>query len=150
MDLVLILEKSQPYRVHRRITPTLVEEPPSAVKVLEIFLVWFASPEAQVTNLEVGPEMARRVAIGLDVVVPANRVVLQPFYGTIRMNVLWMICDKLLRRWPKSRNTLRAVVKVHGEAIGLVVILHVAEDIIVDIAEEVYIWLHAPIVLHVQ
>ena len=44
---------------------------------------------------------------------------------------------------------MRRVVEVDGEAVGLVAVLHKAEDIIVDVAEEVNLWLNTPVVLHV-
>lgn len=44
---------------------------------------------------------------------------------------------------------MRTVVEVDCEAICLVVVLHEAKDVVVDIAEEVDIGLYTPVVLHV-
>ena len=44
---------------------------------------------------------------------------------------------------------MRRVVEVDGEAVGLVAVLHEAEDVVVNVAEEVNLWLDAPVVLHV-
>ncbi len=50
---------------------------------------------------------------------------------------------------PQRWYTLGRVVKVYSEAVGLVVVLHPAEYIVVYVAEEMYLWLNAPVVANV-
>jgi len=51
---------------------------------------------------------------------------------------------------PERGDGLRAVVQVDGEAVGFVVVAHVAEDVVVDVAEEVDVGFYAPVVLDVE
>lgn len=57
-----------------------------------------------------------------------------------------MRCHEPLRLGPQGWDRLGRIVEVDGEAVGLVVVLHVAEDIIIDVAEEVDVGLDAPVV----
>lgn len=50
---------------------------------------------------------------------------------------------------PQGRYSLRRIVKVDGEPVSLVVFTHPAENVVINVAEEVYLWLHAPIVADV-
>lgn len=94
--------------------------------------------------------MTGRVAIRLPVVVWSPVLVCQPFHG-VRLRLLVLVLrQELDRLGPQSRNRLRAIVKVNREAVGLVVIAHVAEDIVIHIAEEVHVGLNTPVVLHVE
>ena len=60
-----------------------------------------------------------------------------------------MCCHELFSLWPQGWYGLRCVVKIDGEPVGLVVVIHPAENVIVDVAEEVDLWLHAPIIADV-
>lgn len=51
------------------ITPSFVEKAASAVKVVKVVLVFLASPEVHIGNLEIAPEMTCRVSICIMVVV---------------------------------------------------------------------------------
>ena len=46
---------------------------------------------------------------------------------------------------PECGQALRRIVEVDGEAVGLVVVFHVFEDVVVDVAEEVHLRLHTPV-----
>ncbi len=50
---------------------------------------------------------------------------------------------------PEGGDGFRVVVEVDGEAVGFVVVLHVAENVVIDIAEEMYFGFHSPVVSHV-
>lgn len=63
--------------------------------------------------------------------------------------VLRMVCKEFARLGPQGRNGLGRIVKVDCEAVGLVVIVHVAEYVIINVAEKVYFGLDAPVVLGV-
>ena len=60
-----------------------------------------------------------------------------------------MLCYEFHRLGPQCGNGLRIIVQVDGKAISLVIILHVSEDIVVDVAEEVHFGLHSPIILRI-
>ena len=47
---------------------------------------------------------------------------------------------------PQSRNRLGRIVEVDGKTVGLVVIFHIAENVVVDVAEEMDLGLHPPVV----
>ena len=55
VDLVLGEHQASPYRVHRRIAPSLVEETTVLVQLLEEVNVGLRSQPVEVTNLEIGP-----------------------------------------------------------------------------------------------
>lgn len=57
------------------------------------------------------------------------------------------MCSKeLLRLRPQGRYAIRCIIEVDGETVGFVVILHPAENIVVNIAEEVDFRFHAPVI----
>lgn len=53
------------------------------------------------------------------------------------------------RLGPQGGDTLWGVVEVDGEAVGFVAIGHVAEHVVIDVAEEVDFGLHTPVVARV-
>ena len=60
-----------------------------------------------------------------------------------------MCGDEFLRLRPQGGNALRCVVEVDGETVGFIVVLHPAENVIVDVAEEMDFGLDAPVVADV-
>lgn len=135
--------------MHRRITPSLVEEIPSPVQVVEVILIRLAPPEAHVGNLKVRPEVASRVSISLLVMVWPADLIRQPVHGVVLVNILGVLGNEFQGLGPQSRDRVGRIIEIDGEAVGLVVVLHVAEDVIVDITEEVNLGLHAPVVLRI-
>ena len=65
------------------------------------------------------------------------------------MHVFGMCGDEFFRLRPQGGNALWRVVEVDGEAVGLVVVLHPAENVIVDFTEEVDFGLDTPVVADV-
>ena len=65
------------------------------------------------------------------------------------MHVFGMCGDEFLRLGPQGGNALRRIVEVDGEAVGLVVVLHPAENVVVDFTEEVDFGLDSPVVADV-
>lgn len=61
VNLILREEQSSGYRVNRCITPSLIIETPLFIKEFKVLLVCFSTPEIEVCNLEIGPEMAQVV-----------------------------------------------------------------------------------------
>lgn len=135
--------------MHGSIAPSLVEEASCAVQVVKVFLVGLTAPEVQVCDFKIAPEMAGAVAVCLVVVLGPSVLVGEPVHGVVLVEVVVMAGEELDGFWPEGCNRLGRVVEVDGEAVGLVVVLHEAEDVVVDVAEEVDVWLDAPVVLHV-
>ena len=146
MNIVGISEQTNTKGVDWRITPAFVEEPTSTVQVLEVGLVLVAAEEIHVTNLKVGPEVAGRVTIGNLGVFRTNSVFRNPVQHIVLAQVGGVCGQELLGLGPESADGLRGVVKVDGETVGLVAILHVSEHVVVNIAEELDIGLNAPVV----
>lgn len=149
VNLALVLKQTQRNTVHGGITPALVEETAGAVEVVKVVRVGLAAPDVQVGNLKVGPEVACGVAVGLVVVLGAAHAVRQPVHGIVGVDVLRVLGDELDRLRPQGWDGLWSVKEVDGEPVRLVVVLHVAEDIVVDVAEEVHLGLDAPVELNV-
>ena len=135
--------------MHGSIAPSLVEEAACAIQMLEIILICFASPKLHVGNFEVAPEMTGRVAIGLDIMSRPSRAVLQPLPCIVFVLILRMGGQEFQRLGPQGWDALRGIVQIDGEAVGFVAIGHVAEDIVVDVTEEVNFGLHAPIITRI-
>lgn len=149
MNLALVLKETKRDTMYRRITPSFIEETTSSVKMVEIVLICLATPEAHIRNLEVTPEVAGRITVRL---VPVDGPALslgQPRFGSVLVQVFGMLSDEFARLRPEGRNRRRCIVESDREAIGLVVVLHVAEHVVVDIAEEMNLGLDTPVVLHV-
>lgn len=60
-----------------------------------------------------------------------------------------MLGDELGCFGPQGRDRLRGIVECDGKAVGLIIILHVTEDVVVNVAEEVHIRLDSPVVLRI-
>ena len=150
VNLARILKQAQGDAVHGCVAPALVEEAAGAIEMVKVVLVDARPPEGHVGNLKVAPEMAGRVAVGLGVGVgPALRVG-QPAERVVRVHVVLVRRHELERLGPEPREALGAVVQRDGEAVRLVVVLHPAEDVVVDVAEEVHLRLDAPVPPHVR
>lgn len=145
MNPARVLEETHTDGVDGRITPSFVEETTCAVEEVEILLILLASEEFHITNLEVRPKVTGRVSIRCLRVIRAL-IVRQPVPHVIVREVVGMRREELLRRRPQSWYTLRSIEQVDREAVGLVVILHVPEHIIVNVAEELNLGLDSPVV----
>jgi hypothetical protein len=150
VDLGRILKQPQCNTVHGRIAPALVEEPARAIEMVEVVLIRLAAPEIEIRNLKVTPEMASAVAMCLFVVVGSRFAVDEPPHSVVLVQVFRVCSEKFQRLEPEGRDAFRGVVEVDVEAVGLVVVRHVAEDVVVDVAEELDLWLHAPVVFCVR
>lgn len=146
VNLTSVLKQSQSNRVHRCISPPLIEESTRAIQMVEVRLVRRTPPEVHIANLKVAPEMARRVPIRDPMMVRPSFVVLQPLDRIPLRQPLAVLRHELPRLRPQACHALRVVVQIDGEAVGLVVVLHPREDVVVDVAEEVHVRLDAPVV----
>lgn len=146
-----ILKQPQRYRMYRRIPPPLIKEPPSAIQMVEIVLIRLTPPELHICDLEVAPEMTRRVSIRFLVVSRPPLFVLEPrtgVHGAV-FDVIRVGLDELEGFGPQCGDGLGGVVEVYGEAVGFVVVLHVAENVVVDVAEEMDLGFDSPVVAYV-
>lgn len=135
--------------MHRRIAPSLVEETTRSIQVLEVLFILFGTPKIHIRNLEIAPKVTRAISVGFYVVFRPSLAINDPFSRIVLVQVLRVCCHELSGLWPQGWHGLRRIVQVDREAVGLVMIVHPAENVVVNVAEEVYFWLHAPIVADV-
>lgn len=76
---------------------------------------------------------------------PAD-IVGKPLDSAVRVKVCRVIGEELGCFRPQCRQRLGVIVECDCEAVRLVVVLHVSEDIVVHIAKEVDIWFDTPVV----
>lgn len=149
MDLAFILEQPQRNTMHWSIPPSLVKEPSRAIQMLEIILISFRSPKFHICDFEITPEMTRAVPICFHIVFRPPLTIDHPLLRVILMHIFRMCGDEPFRLRPQGGNALRRIVEVDGEAVGLIVVLHPAENVIVDFTEEVDFGLDPPVVADV-
>lgn len=116
--------------VYRCISKSLVVEAPSSIQPVKISFVRFSAEEIQVPNLKVREELAI-------VVVSTIVGVKQPVQIGIRVYQLWMGVDERAGAGPEGRKGSSVVEDVHVETVLHAVIAHEAEDVVVNVAEEV-------------
>lgn len=149
MNLALVFKQSKSNAVDRGIAPALVEETTSSIKMVEVVLVRLAAKEVHVRDLEITPEMTCRVALRSFVMCWSALIVCEPLNSAVLVQVIRMVGKKLDGFGPQGRQGLGFVVESNSEAIGLVVVLHVAEDIVIDVAKEVDFRFNAPVPSHI-
>lgn len=151
MDFTRILKQPQRDRMHGRIPPPLVEEPPGPVKMVEIVFIRLTPPKLHIRDFEIAPEMTGRVAVCFLIMVGPALLVFQPSASVHRvvLEVFGMCFGEAQGFGPEGGDGFGVVVEVDGEAVGFVVVLHVAENIVIDVAEEVDFGLHSPVVADV-
>jgi len=96
--------------------------------------------------------MTRAVAVSGGGVRGTVRVVGDPAEGVVGMQVLFGYAGRGEEAFcfgPERGDGERGVVQVYREAVGFVAVGHVAEHVVVDIAEEVHVGLDAPVEVHV-
>jgi hypothetical protein len=142
VELILVQHQSSSDGVHGRIAPAFIEEATGLIQRREEVNVRVRAKPVQVTNLEVGPEMAVVVGLAPVVAEELHRVVLD--------DVLREVLGEVLGSIPKRRNGLDVLVQAEGEAVLLLVVGHVLEGIVVDVAEQLDAGLHAPVPLVVE
>lgn len=136
MYLIAVLKQAQSNTMNWGVAPALVKEATRPVQVVKVVFIHLATPEIHVSYLKVAPEMAGRVAVGFLVVQwPVGRVN-EPLDCVVRMQILGVFGDELERLWPERLDRFGRVVDIDDEAVGLVVVFHVAEHVVVDVAEE--------------
>jgi hypothetical protein len=145
MNLILILKQSQPNRMNRGITPSLIEKPTRAIKVFKVSLIRLSSPESHIGNLKVRPEVTSRVTICLAIMFGSILTIRKPPHGVVWMNIFRMLRKKLQSLRPKSFNRFRGVINIDNETIALIIIFHVTENIVVNVAEEVDTGFYTPV-----
>ena len=139
VHLVAIQQQARRDRMHRRVTPPLVEEAAVFVQRLEEIRVCLRPEPVQTADLEVRPEVAMVVAVPLVVAEPRHTVVLG--------DVLRELAHEFLRRVPDRGDGLDVFVQTQHETVLLLVLRHEAERIEVDVAEYLHARLHPPVPL---
>jgi len=136
--------------VHWGITPPFIEESACTVEMLKILLIGRTSPEFHIANFKVRPEVTCGISIRLLVMFWSPIAILKPFHRVIWVKIVIVVRDKFHRLRPKASHTLWTIVEVDREAVGLVMVLHVCEDIVVDVTEKVDVGFNTPVVTCVK
>lgn len=150
MNALRIGEQTKTNAVHWCVAPALVEETARSVEMLEVCLVLLRTPEVHIRDLEIAPEMTGRITVSLVIVHRPSLLVSQPVKRVRLRERMFVVGQEIEGFRPETCNRLWTVVQSDREAVGFVVIAHVAEDIVVNIAEEMHVRLHTPVVLHVE
>lgn len=137
VEFFLLQHQACSNRVHRRIAPAFIEEATSVVERCEEVDVGVRSKPIEVSDFEVGPEMAVVVGRAIVVTQKGHRVALD--------NVLGVVLGEILCRIPEGRDGLDVFVQAEGKAVLLLVIGHELESIVVDIAVQLDAGLDAPV-----
>ena len=90
--------------------------------------------------------MAGTVAVRFLVVFRSSLVVDEPSHGVVAVQVFWMRSEELQSLEPERGYAFWRVVKVDVEPVGLVMVLHVAEHIVINVAEKFNFGFDAPVV----
>ena len=114
--------------------------------MLEILFIDLTPPELQVRDLEITPEMTRRIPIRLFSVPRPSLAIRQPLSRIVLDFIVRVRSQKFLRLWPQRRYGRRRIVYINRKPVSFVVVLHVAKDVIVNVAEEMDFRLNAPII----
>lgn len=149
MKLVCIFEHSKSNAVNRRVAPSLIKEASSTIEMVEIVLVRLASPKFHIGNLKVAPKVACRVSLSLAVVVRTVDIIGKPLHSTVLVEVVRMLCQEFDCFWPQGWKSLGVVVQVDSESVGFIIVVHVTEDIILNVAKEVHLGFNTPVVARV-
>ena len=151
MNLTLILKQPQRNRMHRRIPPPLIKEPARPIQMVEIILIRLTPPKLHVSDFEIAPEMTRRISIRFFIMFRSALLILQPrsrILGVV-FQVFGVGFGETHCFGPQRGDGFGIVVEVDGEAVGFVVVLHVAENIVVNVAEEMHFGFDPPVVAYV-
>lgn len=117
--------------------------------MVEVVLISFASPKLHICNFKITPEMTCAIPVRLFVVLWSRLAVGEPLYRIVVVQILWMRGKEFGRLWPEGRYRFWCIIKVYVESISLVVVLHISEDVIVDVAIELHFGFNAPIVSYI-
>ena len=128
--LVLRHKHGHAQSVYWRISKSLVVEASSSVQPIKVSFIRLTAKEVKVTNLEIREELAI-------IIVSAVVGVEQPVQVGIRMYQLWMRIDERAGARPERRERASVIENVHVETVLHVVVAHEAEDVVVNVAEEV-------------
>jgi len=146
VDFACILEQAERDTVHWCVAPSFVEESACTVQMSKVIFIGLATPEIHVCNLEVAPEMACAVAMGFEVVLWAALAIDQPGHGVVLVKMFGMCGEEFDGFRPERGNRFWTIVEIDVEAVGLIVVLHVTEHVVIDVAEELDFGLYTPVV----
>lgn len=132
------------------IAPPFVKEAPSTVEMLKVILIWLAAPKLHVGNLKIAPEVTRAVPTRLLIMTRPPLTILYPIPCVIFVQIFRVLGNKLFCRCIQSGYRLWRIVKIDSKTIRLIVVLHPTKYVVVNVTEEVYFWLDAPIVASIR
>ena len=116
--------------VYWGVSKSFVVEASTSVQPIKVSFISLTAKEVKVSNLKVREELAI-------IIVSAVVGVEQPVQVGIRMYQLWMRIDERAGARPERRKRASVVENVHVETVLHVVVAHEAEDVVVNVAEEV-------------
>lgn len=149
MDFAGVFEQTQCNAMDGSIAPSFVKEATRTIEMSKVIFVSLTPPEAHVGNLEITPKVTCAVPVCFQIVLRAAISIRQPRHGIVLVQMLRVGSQKFDRFGPQAGQCSWRVVDVDVEAIGFVVVLHVSEDIVVDITEKLDVRFHTPVVLSV-
>ena len=71
----------------------------------------------------------------------------KPFHRIVLVNILGMSAEEFDGLRPERGDGFGGIVEVDVETIRLIVVLHIAEDVVVDVTVKVYFGFNTPVVL---
>lgn len=80
-------------------------------------------------------------------VISITPIVTQESHGIVWGDMFGMSLDELLGALPQRRNGFNVFVQAEHETVLLLVVLHVAEWVIMNIAEQFDAWFDSPVIL---
>ena len=139
VDLLLLQHQRRRNRMHRRVPPTLIEEPPRQVQMREVVDISRTPQPLQRANLKVRPEVA--VVVGRTVVLG------EPPHAVLVRDVLREEGGEVFHAVPERGDGLAVLVEGEHEGVFFAVLRHVGKGVVADVAEEFDGGLDAPVVL---
>ena len=96
----LILKQPQRNTMHRRIPPSLIKEPSGPIQMVKVILIRLTPPELHIRNLKITPEMARRVPVGLQIVLWSRLFIDQPRHRVVFVYMFRVRSEEFDCLWP--------------------------------------------------
>jgi hypothetical protein len=152
VNLVLVQQQACSDGMHGCIPPAFIEKATIVIKGVEVVGVGWATEPIEITDFKVRPLVF--VSIGNKIGEPAYEVAMivrvtaiitQEGHGIVLCDVLGMLFHEFFHAIPERRNRLDVLVQTQHETVLLLVLGHVAERIVVDIAKHLDARLDAPI-----
>jgi len=116
VDLILVSKEGGSNTVDRCVAPSLIVEATGFVEEVEVFHICIPSPEVEVADFKVAPEVAE--VVGLATVIRKER------HCVIFRDVFRVLFNKLLSSLPERRDGSLIFIQRNCEAINFLLVLH--------------------------